>query len=90
MNVESAIAALEALLEEALEQLATVMANGWLRVRMDDKRVRNLDPTRHLLFNPKRPSAADRRPSMLLMDARARAPARRAIGNTLSTGKAVS
>ena len=66
MDIEPAIAALEALLEEALQQFATVMTHGRLRVRMDDESVRNFDPAGHLLFDPKGPAGANRRPSMFL------------------------
>lgn len=85
VDVEATVAALKPLLEQPFEELATVVADGGLRVRVDDKRVGDLDPARHLLFDPVGPAAADGWPPVLLMDARARAPAGRAVGNALST-----
>ena len=60
VHVELAILALQALLEQALEQLATVVTHGRFRVRVDDERVRNFDPFGHGLLHPKRPSGAER------------------------------
>ena len=48
------------MLEQALEQLATVVTHGRFRVRVDDERVRNFDPFGHGLLHPKRPSGAER------------------------------
>ncbi len=58
------------------------MAYSRFRVRVDDERVRDLDPPRHLLLNPEGPSGADGRPAMLL-DTWTGAAARRAVGNAL-------
>ena len=75
MDVEPAILALQSLLEKALEQLAAVVAHGWLRVRMDDKAVRNLDPIGHGLLHPKRTTGAERIAPSRLLQAGARAAA---------------
>ena len=59
MDVEPTVATLEALFEETLQELAAVMAYCRFRVRVNNERVRDLDPSRHLLLDPEWPSGAD-------------------------------
>ena len=82
MDVKSTVTTLQALFEQSLKQFLAVMTNGGFSVRMDNKRVRNFYPTRHFLLDPKRSTSANRWPPVLL-NAWARAPARRAVRNAL-------
>lgn len=52
--------ALEALAEEASQELLAVLADGRTRVVVHDKGVRHFDATGVLLFHPQRPSSAPR------------------------------
>lgn len=74
MNVETTVAALQALLEEAFKELTTEMADSRLRIRVDDKRVRDFNATCHFLFNPKRTTSAYGG-STVLLNTRTRAAA---------------
>lgn len=86
MDVEATIAALETLLKESFQELTTKVAHGRLRVRVDDKCVRDLDAARHFLFDPKRTSGANGRPAVFL-NTRTGAAARRAVGHALHKRK---
>lgn len=66
MDIETAVAALQALLEEAFQQLTAKVADSRLRIRVDDKRVRNFNSSCHFLFNPKRTTGADGWSAVLL------------------------
>ncbi len=83
MDVEATVTALESLFEKALQQLATVVAHGRLRVRVYYERVGNLDTSSHLLFDPMGTAGRDRRPSVPYI--RTCTPAR--IGIALSIHK---
>ena len=61
------------------------MAYCRFRVRVNNERVRDLDPSRHLLLDPEWSSGADWRPAMFL-NTWTGAAARRAVGNALSKG----
>jgi hypothetical protein len=86
MDVEATIAALETLLKESFQELTTKVAHGRLRVRVDDKCVRDLDAARHFFFDPKRTSGANGRPAVFL-NTRTGAAARRAVGHALHKRK---
>ena len=78
MDIEATIAALETLFKESFKELTAEMAHSRLRVRVDDKRVRDLNSARHFLLNPKRTTSTYGRSSVFL-NTRTGAAARRAI-----------
>jgi len=82
MDIEATITALETLLEESFKELTAKMAHSRLRVRVDDKCVRDLNAARHFLLDPKRTAGADGRPAVFL-NTRTGAAARRAVGYAL-------
>lgn len=80
--IETAIAALEALLEKTLEKFSAVMAHSRLGVRVNDKCMRDFNPASHLLLNPKGTTGADGR-SAVLLNIRTGATARQTVGDAL-------
>ena len=84
MDVEPAVFALEALLEEAFQKLAAKVAHGGFRVRVHNERVRDLDAAGHFFLDPERPSGADRRAAVFLYVG-TRTPTRRGVRNALKT-----